>query len=103
MKATREIESIPKSTLKALVDITGEPRIDLAFSMTVKDVIEHRLEKIEREIAKFENNYRENFSAFKREWTKRKDKFSYKIEKDYIEWEGLITRKKKLKKAMKWL
>lgn len=103
MKAAREIESIPKSTLKALVDITGEPRIGLAFSMTVKDVIEHRLEKIDREIVKFGNKYGKSFDAFKREWAKRKDKFSYKIEKDYIEWEGLITRRAKLKKAIKWI
>jgi len=101
--ASRLNELVPKSTLKALTEITGEKRVDLAFSMTVKDVIEHRLEKVNEGINKLEGKYRANFSNFKKLWRKRKDKFSYELEKDYIEWENLTTRKAKLKRAMKWL
>lgn len=73
--------------------------------MTLKDMIEHRLEKIEKEIKVLEKKYRTNFSEFEKNWKsgKIKSKFSYAVEKDYLEWDSLITRKKKLEQASKWL
>lgn len=96
---------IPKGTIKILSDITGEPRPDVAIRMTLKDMIEHRLEKIEKEIKGLEKKYRTSFSEFEKNWKsgKIKNKFSYPVEKDYLEWDSLITRKKKLEQASKWL
>jgi hypothetical protein len=31
------------------------------------------------------------------------DQFSYEVEGDYLEWEGLVSRKKKLLKINQWL
>lgn len=100
----RELE-IPKGAIKVLSEITGEPRLDVAIRMTLKDVIEHRLEKIEKGIKELEKKYRTNFSEFEKSWKngKNKNKFSYAVEKDYLEWDSLITRKKKLEQASKWL
>jgi len=96
---------IPKGTIKILSDITGEPRLDVAIRMTLRDMIEHRLEKIEKELKELEKKYGANFSEFERNWKggKIKNKFSYIVEKDYLEWDSLITRKKKLEQASKWL
>ena len=96
---------ISKSTLKILSDITGEPRVDVALHITLKDAIEHRLEKINKEIKRFESEYHGSFEEFEKSWKKGKveDRYSYKIEKDYWDWEALVTRKKKLEEAFKWV
>lgn len=95
---------IPKSTLKALFDITGEPRVDVALHIALKDAIEHRLEKIDEEIEKFKSKYhKEDFGEFKEAWDKNEigDRYSYKVEKDYWDWEALLTRRKKLEEILK--
>lgn len=99
------MEEISKATLKALADITGETRLDTAISATLKDAVEHRLEIVGNGIKNFEKKYGMGFSEFKKKWNegKIKNKFSYSVEKDYLEWETLVTRKKRLEEASKWL
>ena len=96
---------ISKATLKALTDITGETKLDVAISSTLRDALEHRMEIVERGIKIFEKKYRTDFSGFKKKWheDKIKNKFSYSTERDYLEWAMLETRKKKLKEASRWL
>jgi hypothetical protein len=36
---------IPKVALRALSELTGEPRFDVALFITLRDAVEHRLEK----------------------------------------------------------
>ncbi len=47
--------TIATNITKALMDLTGEPRIELAIMDLLKDAIEHRIEKIENEI--YEKNH----------------------------------------------
>ena len=42
---------------KTLLEITGEPRLEIAILDILKDAIEHRIEKIERELKRFEEKY----------------------------------------------
>lgn len=98
-------ESISKSTAKLLKDITGEADLDLAMRATLKDALEHRLEEIERKEKEFREKYGMEFEKFEESWEdgKIKDKYSYDVESDYWEWEGLKTRRKKIEEALKWV
>ncbi len=98
-------EVISKSTAKLLKDLTGEPRLDTAVRIAVKDSLIHRLEDIEPKIEKFEKKYGMDFEAFRKAWENDEieDKYSYDIESDYWKWEELVTRKKKIKEGLEWL
>ena len=94
-----------KSVEKILIDLTGEPRAEVALHVALKDVVEHRLELIETETGKMEAKYRVAFPEFKKKWEEGQieQKHSYEVEKDYWEWEGLVSRKNKIEEISKWL
>jgi hypothetical protein len=56
--------TISANILKALTEITGEPRVELAIREIIKDSVEHRIQKIEQEINTFEKKYNMNFKEF---------------------------------------
>ena len=97
------LKQIPKQTKKILVDITGEHRLDIAISMTLKDAAKYRLNEINERIRNFSDKYKADFDKFEKLWKegKIKDKFSYNTEKDYLEWDSLMTRKNKLERILK--
>ena len=97
--------ALSPSVVKLLLEITGSSDLNVAVKEISKDAIEHRLEKIESEIRKFEEKYGMTFEEFKRAWEKGEieNKHSYEVEKDFWEWEGLMSRKKKLEEVLKWL
>ncbi|MDD5434087.1 MAG: hypothetical protein PH343_01530 [Nitrospira sp.] len=84
--------------MKALSDITGEPRVDLAIHDIIMDAVEHRLEKIQGEIKTFEEKYLMPFKEFDIKFQSEliPDQFTYPVEKDYLEWEGLLSRQRRL-------
>lgn len=98
-------ESISKSTAKLLKDITGEPRLNLAMRITIKDALEYRLEKIDAEIKEYKEKYEMNFEEFRESWNNNEieNKYSHEVESDYWKWEELGTRKEKIEEALKWL
>ena len=95
--------ALSKFTLKVLADITGETVVEKAIGSTLRDALEHRTEMVEKGMKNFEKKYGMKFSEFKKRWNKMKNRFSYSVERDYIEWETLVTRKKKLKEASRWV
>ncbi|MEW6096003.1 MAG: hypothetical protein AB1567_05705 [bacterium] len=97
--------AIPKSTLKVLSDLTGEVVFNRALNVALKDSIEHRLEKIGKNLETYQTKYGMKFDDFKILWNQGnvKNQSSYEVEKDFLEWEGLIMRKAKLKEISKWL
>lgn len=94
---------ILKSILKLLTDLTGEVIFERALNVTLKDTIEHRLEKIKKDLNTYQKKYGMKFDDFKNLWLKEKVKnqSSYEAEKDFLEWEGLTTRKSKLEEMCK--
>jgi rhamnose utilization protein RhaD (predicted bifunctional aldolase and dehydrogenase) len=94
--------TIATNITKALMDLTGEPRIELAIMDLLKDAIEHRIEKIEKEINNYEQKYNMRFEEFKEKFEKNEiaDSYSYDVEIDYLEWEGLISRLNKYTKML---
>lgn len=87
---------------KTLMDITGEPRTEIAVLEILKDAIEHRIEKIEAELKKFEEKYKMPFDVFKEKFNREEipEPYSYSVETDYLEWEGLISRLSKYKSLL---
>ena len=86
--------TIATNISKTLLEITGEPRIEIAILELLKDAIEHRIEKINAEIKNLEGKYLMSFEEFKNKFNSRKipDSYSYSVETDYLEWEGLVNR-----------
>jgi len=89
--------TISANILKTLTEITGEPRVELAIREIIKDSVEHRIQKIEQGIKTLEIKYNMKFKEFDHNFHKEQipDQYSYEIERDYLEWEGLETRLKK--------
>jgi hypothetical protein len=57
-----------------------------------------RLEEFYRERLRFEEKYRVSFSEFEQMWDRDeiKDKHSYEVESDFIDWEMLEMEKREL-------
>ena len=86
--------TIATNISKTLLEITGEPRIEIAILELLKDAIEHRIEKINAEIKNLEGKYLMSFEEFKNKFNSGKipDSYSYSVKTDYLEWEGLTNR-----------
>lgn len=105
MITTTSAPTISKATLRALTTLTGEPRLDIALLIALKDTVEHRLGKIDAATHELEQKYRmsfEQFLIYSEEGT-IPNQFSYEVESDYLEWDGLMSRKKKIEKIGQWL
>ncbi len=87
---------------KVLLEITGDPRPESAILELLPDAIEHRIEKIQAELKRLEQKYNMGFEEFKDKFHKKAmpDSYSYEIETDYLEWEGLISRLSKYKSLL---
>lgn len=88
--------------LKVLTELAGEPRLDVALLIALRDAVEYRLEKVNQAIRGYEHRYKMHFKQFQARGQTESipDQFSYKVEKDYLEWDGLTSRKKKLVKIL---
>lgn len=97
--------TIPKVALRALTELTGEPRLDVALLLTLQDAIEYRLQKINTALHTYEQKYGMSFDQFQARGQEESlpDQFSYEVESDYLEWDGLASRKQKLEKIRQWL
>jgi len=105
MSIPTSMPTISKANLYALTELTGEPRPNVALLLTIQDAIVHRLQKIEAAITKLEQKYGMSFEQFQAlgEEEKLPNQFSLDTESDYLEWDGLISRKQKLEKIAQWL
>ena len=105
IRCMEDIKQISKQTKKILIDITGEPQLGVAINMTLKDAARYRLNEINKRIKRFYDKYKTDFGKFEKLWKegKIKNKFSYDVEKDYLEWDSLVTRKDKLERILKWI
>ncbi len=95
----------PKETARMLTELTGESRPDVAMQIILKDVVEHRLERIASEQERFESKYGMTFESYKRRWDTedKPEDYSLAAESDYLEWEALATRKARLENLHTWL
>ncbi len=89
---------VASNLAKVLMDLTGETHLDIAIKETIKDALEHRLEKLNLEIQKYEDKYKMTFEEFDKKFRREKiaNQYSYEVESDYLDWEGMIYRRKRL-------
>jgi hypothetical protein len=98
-------EAISPQLLKILVDVTGEVTLDGALRIVTQDAIDHRLERLIQQIRTLEQKYEVPFEEFNTRFQAGviPQQHSYEVEQDYLEWEGLICRQRKLKELQQWL
>lgn len=87
---------LPPRLAESLMEITKEPQPDTALITLIHEFIKLKLESIEEKINKLKEKWNMSFKEFEKackENKLKKDPYSYEVEKDYIEWEALITLK----------
>ncbi|MFQ5456596.1 MAG: hypothetical protein ACE5EA_10430 [Nitrospirota bacterium] len=96
------MEIMEVNLMKVLTDLTGEVKPETALREVLKDAVEHRLEKIDLKIKRFEQKYKFHFEEFDENYRKEEipDQYSYEVESDYLEWEGLISRKRHILRVL---
>ena len=96
---------ISPQLLKALTDLTGEIHLDSALRMVTRDAIAHRLESIAKQLRIWEQKYGMSFEQFDVRFQAEAlpHQYSYEVEQDYLEWEGLLCRQRRLQEMGDWL
>jgi len=94
-------EAISPQLFKVLLDVTGEVRLDSALRIVARDAIAHRLDHLATQINALEQKYGLAFEEFDKRFQAGEvpNQHNYEIEQDYLEWEGLICRQRRLKEA----
>ncbi len=93
---------IDKNLYKALVESFGQDVIKKKINIFLVSAMETQLEKYTGEILKFEKKYGISFNEFEKKWDKGKikNKHSYEIESDFMDWEMMEMEKKDLLAAL---
>ena len=96
---------LPKETAQALVDLTGEVRVDAVLTMVIRDYARQKLADLETGLRRFERKYGMSFEAYHRIWESedRPEHYTFEAEDDYLMWEGLVTRRNRLVESFAWL
>ena len=87
--------TLPENIMQMLDIVPGETAQDKIMSLLVESAAS-RLRECDARILELETKYGMGFAEFEREWKSNKiaSKYSYPVEKDYMEWEGFQTEKK---------
>jgi len=95
------VEVISPQLLKILTDLTGETKLDSALRIIAKEAIQHRLEHIAECVQTLEQKYGTSFEQFEVRFQRGEipQQHSYEIEQDYLQWEGLVCRQRRLREA----
>lgn len=96
---------LPKETAQALVDLTGEVRLDAALIMVMRDYARRKIAELEVGMRHYEQKYGMSFEAYRHIWETEDnpEHYSYESEEDYLLWEGLVTRRQRLTGSFAWL
>jgi hypothetical protein len=96
---------LPKETTRALKELTGETRTDVALTLMMRDYARQKLAEIDAALHRYEEKYGMPFEAYKQVWETedREEHYTHQAEWDYLEWEALVTRRKRLVESFAWL
>lgn len=96
---------LPKETGRTLVELTGEPRLEVALTLVIRDYARHKTETIDAAILRYEAKYKMPFDEYKRLWetVDQEEDYTLEAEEDYLDWEALVTRRSRLEVAFAWL
>ncbi len=97
--------TLPKRTEHALRELTGEARPDVALILVMRDAVAYRIQQLDVGLAAFETKYGMRWDAYRDRWQDetREQDFTWEAERDYLEWEGMVTRRQRLEDAYGWL
>jgi len=96
---------LPRQISQALIELTGEPCEDMALVLLVREYARHKLAEIDAALKQYELKYGVSFEAYKQAWDseEREEHYAYTTERDYLDWEALVTRRKRLEASFAWL
>ena len=96
---------LPKETAQALVDLTGETRVDAALILVIRDYARQKLADLDNGLRQFERKYGMSFEVYRKIWENedREEDYTFETEDDYLMWEGLVTRRNRLVGSFAWL
>ena len=102
---TKATVILPKETMRVLTELTGEARTDVALTLMMRDYARQKLTEIDATLRRYEEKYGMPFEAYKQIWETedREEHYAYQTEWDYLEWESLVTRRKRLMESFAWL
>ncbi|MCE7938291.1 hypothetical protein DCC79_07210 [bacterium] len=97
--------TLPKRTERALHELTGEARPEVALILVMRDAVAYRIQQLNEGLAAFEAKYGMSWDAYRERWQDetREQDYAWEAEHDYLEWEGMVTRKRRLEDAYGWL
>jgi hypothetical protein len=89
---------VPKETARALYELTGEARPDVALLIVLRDARAYLLKEIEDEIRRFEAKYGMSFEDYDAhiEQDDPEEAYAWEAESDYLMWEAMVMRRRRL-------
>jgi len=89
---------LPKETTCARTELTGETRTDAAVRLMMRDHARQKLTEIDAALRRYEEKHKIPFEAYRQIWETegREEHYTHQVEWDYLEWEALVTRRKRL-------
>ncbi len=94
--------TLSKDMEKVLNFMPGKRTEDKIINLII-DSLSFKLRECEEKIVELEVKYGMTFEEFKESWNTEKiaDKYSHRVERDYMEWEGFQMEKKRWLSALK--
>ena len=98
-------EIISPQVVQVLTEVTGDVHLDSALRIVAREAIDHRVEQLAARMRTFEHKYGCAFEAFDARFQAGEipDQHRYEVEQDYLEWEGLLSRRRRLHEVRQWL
>jgi hypothetical protein len=80
--------TVPKAALKALTELTGGPRFDVALRIALRDAVDHRPKRIDEGIGNYERKAGMSFDGLQTRGQAEEtpNQFSFEVESDFLEW-----------------
>lgn len=84
---------VSKPLYRILNTLTGEPRVEVALPLALKELVRLKLQEAHQQRIAFEARYHTDFNTFKTRWPsgESSQKYSYEAEQDFWEWEASVT------------
>jgi hypothetical protein len=96
--------SLNSEIIAQLASVEGKSPDEKLLTL-LKTYLVAQLRACEQEISEYEIKYRSTYDEFAKAWEQDKipGRYSHEVERDYMEWEGLITEKEQWLKRLQVL
>ena len=96
---------VSKPIYRILNTLTGEPSVEVALPLALKELVHLKLQQSVQQRSGFEERYGMDFATFQQTWTSNEDsqKHTYEIEQDLWEWEAAVTDEDRYQEMLKGL